>query len=131
MRSIAIATHIEGNGPDVVLLMERLESIEPYRDDVVGVVEKAEMHDGELLTVVAHTEQVPRAVVGGASAQDAEWFVLLVDAIDGDADLKALVVALICASRETMSDLGVAAWTEHSPSLLSVTSLAMSHICCE
>lgn len=75
--------------------MERLEPKEPHCDDVVGIVEKAQVHDGELLAIVAHAEQVPRAIVRGAAAQDAEWLVLLVDAVDGDADLKALVIALV------------------------------------
>lgn len=53
------------------------------------------MHDCELLAVVAHTQQMPCAIMGRAAAQDTQWLVLLVDAIDGDADLETLVIALI------------------------------------
>lgn len=93
-------TYIEGDGPDVVLLVKRLQAQEAHCDDVVRIVQESQMHHSELLAIVANAHQMPRAIVCLAGAEHSQWLVLLTDAVDSDADLETLVVALICKGRE-------------------------------
>lgn len=112
--------------------MKRLQAQEAHCDDVVRIVQESEMHHRELLAVVANANQMPRAIVCLAGAEHSQWLVLLTDAVDGDADLETLVVALICEGRERGTLVkGYLCHGFHSPSLLSVTSLAISHSCWE
>lgn len=125
-------THIEGDGPDVVFLVKRLQAKEAHCDNVVRIVQESQMHHRELLAIVAYAHQMPRAIVCLAGAEHSQWLVLLTDAVDGDADLETLVVALICEERESGTLVkGYLCHGFHSPSLLSVTSLAISHNCWE
>lgn len=89
------SAYVENEIFDVVALVEALEPVEPNGDDVVRVVEEAQVHDGELLAGVALAEQVPGPVARGGEREDGDGLVVLGEAVDGDAHLEALVEALV------------------------------------